>query len=145
MVHFEVSGTEKFRVLAEKLRAAEHDMPERLRRAVDEGARDLPAAARRSALTNLPHRGGLAALVARARITNRRVSSTELEVRAKGIEQLANTNEGYVNHPTFRHRPRVTQPIRKAKGWFFQPMRRGKSKVKDKLGEAMHRTAKEIT
>lgn len=144
MVRYEISGTEKFRIAAAKLRAAEHEMPAKIRRAVDEAARPLPAAARRSALTNLPHRGGLNLLVARARIRTKRTSSSTLEVEANGIQQLPNTEAGYVNHPTFGHRPRVTQRIPRAKGWFFRPMRKAKPKIKDEIGDAMHKVAKEI-
>jgi len=143
MVRYQVSGT-NFRVLGTKLRVAEHDLPIEIRRAVDKSARPLPAAVKRSAVENLPRRGGLNLLVARARVTIKRVSSTAVDVRAKGIEQLANTNAGRVNHPTYGHRPRFTQRIPKARGWFFKPMRRAKRATTDELEDAMHRVAKEI-
>lgn len=145
MVNYQVSGTEKFREAAVRLRIAERTLPERMRKAVDQGARPLPAAARRSALENLPHHNELNLVVARARITIRRVSPTMLEVRAKGIEQLGNTNAGRVNHPTYGHRPRRTQRIPRAKGWFNKPMRKAKPRVKKELGDAMHKVAKDIT
>lgn len=144
MTRVEVSGTD-FHAVAAKLLAAEHDLPVHLRRAVDKSARPLPAAAKRSALENLPHHHGLNVLVARARITIRRTSSTTLEVRARGIEQLGNTNDGRIGHPTFGHRPRRTQLIPRARDWFFKPMRKRKNEISDELGDAMHKVAKEIT
>lgn len=144
-IRYEISGSKEFRALAAKLRLAERDLPREVRQAVDRSARPLPATAKRSALMNLPRRGGLNLLVARARFTRRRISPSVVEVRTKGIEQLANTNAGRINHPTFGHRPRVTQLIPKARDWFFKPMRRAKGNVKDELEDAMHRTARKIT
>lgn len=144
MTRYEVSGTD-FRALAAKLRVAEHDLPAQARRAVTKAARPLPAAAKRSALANLPRRRGLNVLVARARITVRRVSPTTLDIRARGLEQLGNTNAGEISHPTFGHAPRVVQQIPKARDWFFKPMRKRKNEIADELGDAMHRVAKRIT
>jgi hypothetical protein len=141
---YEISGSKEFSLLAVRLRAAEADLTVHMRRAVDKAARPMPVAARRSALSNLPHRGGLNVLVARARITVRRVSATTLEIHAKGIEQLGNTNEGFVSHPTYGRSPYGLQSIPRARDWFYEPLRRRKRQVADELGDAMHRTAKEI-
>lgn len=145
MVRYEISGGKEFKALSAKLLAAERELPVEIRRAVDRSARPFPAAAKRSAVVNLPKRGGLNLLVARARFTVRRISATTVEVRAKGIEQLANINAGLVNHPTYGHRPRVTQRITRARDWFFKPMRKAKRETADELGDAMHRVAKRIT
>lgn len=147
MVRLEIDrrDTAKFHVLAAKLRAAEAEFKPEVGKALSDGARTLPAAARLSALEKLPKRGGLNLIVAKSRFRVRRVSQTEVQVVASGIEQLANTNEGYVVHPTFDHRPREKQAIPKARGWFSTPMRRGKNKISDAIGDAMHRIAKRIT
>jgi hypothetical protein len=144
MVRYEFSGGRDFQVAAAKLRNAGRDLPAETRQAVDKSARPLPLAAKRSAVLNLPRRGGLNLLVARSRFTIRRTSPTTVEVRARGIEQLENTNEGRVNHLTFGRRPWITQRIPRARDWFFKPMRKAKRDVKDELEDAMHRVAKKI-
>jgi len=145
VTRFEVSGTGDFKRAAARLRVAERDLPREVRRAVDKGVRPLPIAVKRSAIMNLPRRGGLNVLVAQARITIKRVSATAVEVRAKGIEQLAETNAGRVWHPTFGHRPRILQRIPRAKDWFFKPVRRVKPDVKDEIEDALRRVARRIT
>lgn len=145
MPSFEFSGTAKFDVLAMKLRAAEKELRIEMGRALASGARPLPEAARRSAIEHLPKRGGLNMKVASARFRTRQLSNEQVDVVAKGIDQLADTNEGRITHPTYGHRPRRTQLIPKARGWFTQPMRRGKRRISNELGDAMHRVAKRIT
>jgi hypothetical protein len=127
---FEVSGTGDFKRAAARLRVAEKDLPREVRSAVDKGVRPLPIAVKRSAIMNLPRRGGLNVLVAQARITIKRVSET---------------NAGRVWHPTFGHRPRILQRIPRAKDWFFKPVRRVKPDVKDEIEDALRRVARRIT
>jgi len=124
---------------------AEKEFQPEMGKALAEGARPLPMAARVSALEHLPHRNHLNAIVASARIRVRRISEREVRVVANGIKQLANTNAGWINHPTYGHRPRERQRLPRAEGWFSDPMHRGKRRVSDKLGDAMHRIAKRIT
>lgn len=145
MVRIEISGGEQAKLLGAKIRAAEKEFKPEMGKALHDGTRPLPAAARRSALEHLPKRKGLNRLVAAAKFTVRRISVMEYQVKGSGIDQLQHTNEGQVSHPTFAHRPRVTQTIPRAKDWFNRPMRAHKRKIADELGDAMHRIAKRIT
>ena len=145
MVSIRITGDAKAKVLAAKLRLAEREFQAKMGQALTDGARPLPMAAKASALERLPKRGGLNVIVASARFRVRRVSDREVQVVASGIRQLGNTNEGRINHPTFSHRPRETQLIPRARGWFSDPMRRGKNRIRDSIGDAMHRVAKRIT
>lgn len=144
-VRIQISGDEKARRLAAKLRIAEKEFKPEMGKALRAGAQPLPAAARRSALERLPKRNGLNLIIASARYNVRRISAMEYQVLARGIKQLDYTNRGYVNHPTYRRGPRRTQSIPKAKGWFNKPMHAGKRKISNELGQAMHRIAKRIT
>lgn len=144
-VSIKFSGDAEAKILAAKLRIAEKDFRPEMGKALRAGARPLPEAARRSAIENLPRRNGLNLVVAAARYRLRRISVMEYQVSAEGIKQLQYTNEGYVNHPTYDRPPRTRQSIPKAKGWFNKPMRRGKRKISDELGDAMHQVAKRIT
>lgn len=144
-VRVEISGEEKLRLLAAKLRIAEREFKPEIGKALAAGARPLPLAARRSAFDHLPKRNGLNRIVAEARFSVRRFGEMEYRVVAKGIMQLGNTDNGRINHPTYGHRPRVTQEIPKARDWFNRPMRAGKRKIANELGDAMHRIAQRIT
>ena len=143
-VRVDISGDVKAHVLAAKLRIAEKEFKYEMGRALRDGVRPLPEAARRSALANLPKRNGLNRIVAAARFSVRRISEMEYRVTAKGIRQLQRTNEGHINHPTYGHRPRETQAIPRARRWFNKPMRAAKRKIADDLGDAMHRVARRI-
>lgn len=145
MVHVEISGGAQAKLLGAKIRAAEKEFKPEMGKALHDGTRSLPMAARRSALEHLPKRKGLNLLVAAARFTVRRISVMEYQVKASGIPQLQHTNEGEVSHPTYGHRPRVTQTIPRAKDWFNRPMRAHKQKIADDLGDAMHKIAERIT
>lgn len=145
VTRFVVSGGADFKRASARLRVAEKDLPREVRQAVDKGVRPLPAAVKRSAIMNLPKRGRLNILVAQSRITIKRVTATAVEIRAKGIEQLAETNAGRVFHPTFGHRPVVMQRIPRAKDWFFKPVRRVKPHLRDEIADAMREVARKIT
>lgn len=144
VVRIEISGDAKARVLAAKLRIAEKEFKPEMGKALRSGARPLPNAARRSALEHLPRRNGLNQIVAAARFTLRRISVMEYRVTANGIDQLEDTNDGFITHPTFDHRPRKRQAIPKARGWFNKPMRAGKRRISDELGDSMRRVARRI-
>lgn len=143
-IRVEISGNEKTRLLAAKLRIAEKQFDPEMGKALREGARPLPEAARLSALEHLPRRNGLNLVVAAARFSIRRVSEMEYRVTVKGIRQIQRTNEGFITHPTYGHRPREDQAIPKARDWFNRPMRAGKRKISNELGKAMHRIAQRI-
>lgn len=145
MVRIEYKGTAKFDRLAVKLRIAEKEFQPEMGKALVEGARPLPEKARIAALEKLPHKGGLNAIVARSRIRIRKLSDREVDVVASGIKQLANTNKGYINHPTYGRRPRETQYMPRARGWFSDTMHNGKRRISNALGDHMHRIAKRIT
>jgi hypothetical protein len=145
VVHFETKGSADFGRVAEKLRIAEREFQPEMGKALSEGARPLPQNARQSALEKLPHRGKLNVIVASARIRIRRLSDREVDVVARGIKQLANINEGRINHPTYGHRPRETQLLPRAKGWFSTPMHNGKRRISRALGKHMHEITKRIT
>lgn len=145
MYQVKTSGGDQFHRLAAKLLAAEREFTPEMGKALADGARPLPEEARLSALEHLPKRGGLNVLVAGSSFRLRRVSVGVIEIRVVGIRQLARTNEGWISHPTFGHRPKDTQFMPRAKGWFSDPMHRGKNRISDALGRAMHKIAQRTT
>lgn len=145
MGSLEITGGEQFAVLAAKLRAAAAgDLQRELTAATVKASKPLVRAGRSSALENLPHTGGLNRRVASSRFTtSRRLSG--VQIRVKGMDQLALTNRGQVKHPVYGRKVWVTQSIPQAKDWFFKPMRDGADAVRRELIKAMHRVAEKIT
>lgn len=137
-------GTAQFEKVARALRAADGELPAELYKGLERAAKPLVKDARKSALANLPHRGGLNAIVAKARMpVTRRANG--IRITADGIEQLPLTNQGKVVHPTYGRRPRVVQAIPKARDWFTKPLRNGAPKVRRELVKAMDKIARRAT
>lgn len=144
MVSIEIRGAEQFNQLAARIRKAEGELPKEIIDALERSAPPLERAARRSAASNLPQRGGLAAVVASSGFTHQR-RANGIRIVARGITQLRLTNDGRVRHPVYGNPGTwVGQAIPKAKGWFDKPIRKGAPKVKAELKKALDRIAREI-
>lgn len=126
-------------------RAADGDLRRELRRALDEGAKPMIDAAHRSAMEDLPKHNGLNLIVAAARITVHSLGATSIRIIADGIDQLYRIDKiGTVEHPTYGHRPRVTQRLRDAEGWFTEAMEHGEPHMRRELERALERVARRI-
>jgi hypothetical protein len=144
MPSIEIRGEEQFNALAARLRRAEGELKPELYDALERAAPPLEHAATRSAAANLPHRGGLAALVASAGMSHQRRAGG-IRITARGITQLALTNKGEVRHPVYGNPGTwVGQLIPKAKEWFDKPIRDGAPKVRRELEKALDKIARKI-
>jgi hypothetical protein len=87
--------------------------------AIRDGAREglrssapqIEREARSNALTRLPRRGGLAALVAAADMTVRTTGPTAVTVSTSSDLHLAGIDEGLVRHPTYGRGRFVNQQV----------------------------------
>lgn len=144
MPTIDVLGDGQFEALAARLRRAEGELPREIIEALEGVAPDLEHAATVSAATNLPRRGGLAAVVAASGMSHQR-RSDGIRIVARGITQLALTNAGLVRHPVYgRPGTWVRQEIPKARDWFDGPISRGGPKVRKALGNALEKIARKI-
>jgi hypothetical protein len=145
MPSFEVTGGAQFHVVAMKMRNAAHgDLEREILQALEKASVPLRADAKRSALENLPKRGGLNVLVADSIMTVQRRAGG-IRVVAKGMTQLAKTNNGEVRHPVYGNRNAwTTQDIPLAKDWFFKPFHDGKGKISRELRLALDDVARKI-
>jgi hypothetical protein len=143
MSSVEIVGGEQFAVLAAKIRKAEGELPHELVKALERSAPGLKRAAKASAAANLPHRGGLAGIVAAAGMATQRRAGG-IRITARGITQLKLTNDGKVRHPVYGRSRYVTQVIPKARNWFYKPMRDGEPKVRRELNKALDKIARKI-
>ena len=143
MATVEIKGGEKFNELAARIRRAEGELPRELMQALERAAPPLERAAKASAAENLPHRGGLAEIVASSGMSTQRRAGG-IRIVAHGISQLKLTNDGRVRHPVFDRSRFVTQAIPKAKDWFYRPMRAGADGVRRELVKALDKIARKI-
>ena len=90
---------------------------------------ELKKDAKEEAVRRLPRRGGLGAKVGKSRLSTGRRGGRNpgLVIRAKGISQLPKIEAGEVRHPTYGHKPFVTQQI--TGGWFTDPMYAGRDEI----------------
>lgn len=104
-----------------------------LQEALEESAEEIVKAVAESAELILPHRGGLAAQVARSRIVTR--------VTRNGVTLTAvasSINRGIVRHPVFGRRgSTVTQRVRP--GYFSRPFVAAEDAVQDRLTKVLER------
>jgi hypothetical protein len=146
MIDLVITGTADFERAARALRQhGSKGQRGQFAKAINSATKPLRAAAKVSAATTLPQRGGLARQVARSRLTTRRRASgagAGVRIQARGIDQLALIDRGLVVHPTFGRRPRVAQPV--APGWFSRPMQAGAPVVRQELVKVMRETVDKI-
>lgn len=123
MTGLTIQGADDFERLARRLRAAE------VERAVTVGFEDEAAATlekmRRGGVEVAPRRGGLAARIAGVRATSRRAFARmrlDLIIASLRGDDLASFDEGRVHHPTYGHRPWVSQDV--TPGGFTGPFTR---------------------
>lgn len=136
-------GSAQFERVARAFRQAEGELPKELYQALEKSSKPLIRDGKRSALANLPRRGGLNRVIANARMsTTRRASG--IRIKAKGIAQLARTDAGSVRHPVYGRSAWVDQSIPKARDWFEKPMRAGAPRVRRELTKALDKVARRI-
>jgi len=134
-----ITGAEEFGVLARHLKqAGSGGLRKELLAALNQSTKPLKQAAKASAASRLPHRGGLAARVARSRLSTR-TRGLGIRIEAKGMDQLALIDRGIVRHPVYGRPPFVAQSITSL--WFTAPMQAGAPLVREELVQAIRRVA----
>lgn len=127
-------GAAQLRRLGEDLnRVGDGDLKRELLRGLNRATKPLKEAARVSAASTLPRRGGLGAWVASAKVTGaNRVAGRNVGVRISGKSKghdLESIDRGLVRHPVFgRPQSWVAQRVRP--GWWSQPMVEGGDEVR---------------
>ena len=142
-----IEGADQLARLAKQLReAGAKDLQAELGKAINRALKPVKADIKRSAAETLPKRGGLAAKVARSKITTRRRTSQ----KAAGVRVVAtNTISLYhLDKGQIRHRKGgdinagKVQPT--TPGWMTKPAEAAAPKVQRELVQAMDDIAKKI-
>lgn len=148
VVEIRVVDTEDFIALSRALR--KHGGPA-LRRELTTGitkaAKPLKKAAKASARSILPSRGGLGRRVARTslphkRRTTGRGAGIRIEAKSNAVADPFRIDRGRVAHPVFGRGPFVFQNV--PEGWFTDPMEEGGPTVRRELQGVMERVATKI-
>ena len=137
MADFEVRGTEQLARLGRALRGADKDLQREISKGLAEAVKPLQRLTR-AASSRLPHRGGLAAKVARSRLSSRvrggATASVTLKptgTQFKDPRTLTSIDQGRVYRPTYGHKPLVAQRVRP--GWFSEPVKGAEPSVRREL------------
>jgi hypothetical protein len=138
-----VEGAEQLAALSARLKAAGAvDLRRELYKALNRATKPAKQAAKREALSRLPHRGGLNQLVASSRLSTRTRAGRNpgVTIVAKGSSNISRIDKGKVRHPVYGNRNTwVTQSV--PEGWFTDPMRDNADNVRDELENAVQDVA----
>lgn len=135
-----VAGTAQLRELGARLKAAGAvEIRLELIQALKEAAKPLPDAVKEAALADLPKTGGLNRQVAGQRVTTSVRLSGAVGVRlTTTAPDTAQTDAGYVRHPTFGHRDRwKSQLVPEATGWWSRTLSTKSAEQTPKILAAM--------
>lgn len=105
-------------------------------------------AARRSATSTLPSRGGLAARVSKTPIGVRtRLSGNSAGIQVKatgkgGASAVSEIDQGRVRHPVWGRAPWFSQSVRP--GWFTKPMEAHEAQFRTSVTRVIDETARKI-
>lgn len=146
MLDASATPPEKLDLVARTLRGlGDKDLSRELFRGLNRATTKLKADARAEAGERLPRRGGLAARVAKAKLSTRRKGGRNpgVTIQAKGMAQLAGMDAGAVKHPVYGNRDVwVTQQI--TPGWFSEPMEAGRDEAFDAIEEVLDDLAAQL-
>lgn len=126
--------------------AGRSDLRKELYAGLNRGTKPLRGDIKATALDRLPSEGGLNVRVAAANIrvtgSGGRVRIVARPSKRGGQFDPAQTNAGAVSHPTYGHRPTITQSI--PPGWFNDPILRGLPQVQGELLEGIENVAAKL-
>jgi len=147
-VEVRVVNTDDFVALSRALRKyGSKEFKRELTTGITRATRPLKKAAKDSARSRLPSRGGLGRRVARTSLTHkRRVTGAgagiRIEAKPGAVADPYRIDRGRVAHPVFGHGPIVFQSVQP--GWFTDPMQKGGPAVTKELLQMLSRMATKI-
>ena len=149
MSDFEVKGADQFLRLSKALKqAGRTELRKELTKGLRDGARPLIPLARAAARQQIPHRGGLADLVAREPMrvqvrTGAKTAGVRIVVGNRRGAARA-TNAGLLRHPVFGTAVCVSQRVTESAGWFDETLTRNAPIVRPELERALQRVADRV-
>lgn len=141
-----VTGAEELEKVGHRLvEIGAGDLRKQLFKKIREAGKPLVADIRHSAAEELPHRGGLADLIAKSRMGVRTRISGDVSVRvvASSPHDIAAINAGKLRHPVFGTKAWVVQDV--PQGWFTKPTEKREPAIRSAVIDAMRAIAEEAT
>lgn len=145
MIDLKIKGGDQLDDLARALReAGDKALKRELFKGMNRATKPLKAAAQKEAAARLPKSGGLAARVAKARISTKTSTGKNVSVSLTCKDgAAATTDRGFVMHPVYGNKSAwVRQSV--DPGWFTDTMRENAELVRKELIEAMDAVADQI-
>jgi hypothetical protein len=147
MFEVSVKGTSQLDKVARQLKeAGDKGMRRELTRAVQEAGQPLKVAERRSAALSLPHRGGLAGIVAKGSVNlqTRLGANPSVRLRYTSKHDIKSMNAGRLRHPLWGNRSHwFTQAIKP--GWFDRPIEANAPQARKAVLAALDRISKQLS
>lgn len=141
-----VEGVRRFTYLARKLKRIDNKkLRSEFYAGINRVGKPLIANVRTSFATKLPKAGGLAARVAKSKIsTKRRMTGRTAGIRIVGTDRydLASINRGLVRHLTYGHKPWFPQAV--TPKTFDAPLEAGAPAARAALEKVMDDVAREL-
>lgn len=143
----QIDGQQKLaQVYKDLKRVGDTDLKKGLSKAIRDATKPLKADIKASALANLPRRGGLAALIANTRITNRiKTGSQSAGVSIKGVDshEIDSMNKGKLRHRAWRSKKWVDQNV--TPGWFSGPIDKKSPEIQKAVIKAVEDVARKLS
>lgn len=143
----EIRGAEQLAALSKKLKAAgNRELQQELSHGILQAVKPVITAARESARSTLPRRGGLAARVANSSIRTMSPGGARfsgVRLQAKNQYSLGRLDRGINRHPVYgNRRVWVTQKV--TPGWWTKPTKEAAPQARAQVEQAMQRVANKI-
>lgn len=148
MAELRIEGAEKLARVSKALRhAGDKELAKEFRAGLTRAVKPMKAAAKKSALSTLPARGGLAKRVSKTTMPTKRRGGARnpgLRVTAKpnAVADPMRMDRGRIKHPVWGRGPWVLQNVKP--GWFTKPMEDSAEEVREELVKALDTVAAKI-
>jgi hypothetical protein len=142
---FDVRGAEQLVTVARKLRAAgDRDLRREMLRGMRAAVKPSGQEAKANAMQRLPHRGGLAQLVASSRISTRikLTGNPRVQVVARNESAIRNADAGKIRHPVWGSDHWVTQRV--TPGWWSDAMRKNDRRTAREMSAVLDRIHRQL-
>ena len=141
-----IKGGDELYAVAKRLRGADKVIRKELLQGIRTAAKPITAAVKASALSQLPQRGGLAALIGRSSVrvqTKTAARTAGVRIVATNPKNIYGMDKGRLRHPVFGDRGTwVEQSI--PAGWFTDPIEKAADGLRLQVAEAIERAANRI-
>ena len=145
MLDIQIRGAEEFGVLSRRLKeAGDKGLRKELLSGLQGAAKPAKADVKASFAARLPHRGGLAAVMATSRVSllSRAGRNPSVRIKATSPHDVRGMDRGRVRHKVFGHEPWVDQAIEP--GVFSDPIEARAPQMRADMEQVLHRVGAKI-